>query len=758
MIKYLCPIVLWISASASYGAPLDIGAKKNLFKIDDIQIIGSKKIEKEAILEKISSKKGMVLDNYLLKEDLGKIYSLKYFERVEAHQEKQNGKNILVFKVEEKPIVSQIVFEGNSEVGKNDIQEKIKTKVFSILDINTIKADVKEMLKLYEEKGFYLANVNYRIQRIDDENVSLTFEIKEFDKVKVKKISFLGNRAFEDDQLKGIMETREEGLFSFMSGSGNFKEFDFQTDIERIKYFYKTKGHLQVNVGNPEITISEDKKWVFITIRIQEGPRLTVRNITFQGDSLFTEEELTEKISLRSSETYSEELLRKDIQQLTELYQNEGYAFANVLRTLYVVPGENQVDVEFSFEKGEIAYFGNITVLGNTKTRDKVIRRELKIREGEKYSGTALRESRENISRLGFFEPGSVVINTITPPGGGDVLNIEVHVKERNTGQISVGAGYSTATKGFFQASISENNFRGLGQSLAFSLSLSDVNQTFNLGFTEPYFNDTLWSAGGDIFKIEDTASLSYSYRREGFNARIGHPIFEYTRLFLTYKMEDTELEDFDDPSIDPALENGIASSLRTSVIRDRRNNSFEPSAGYYLSFSTEYAGLGGDKKWWRSEADGRYFLNPVGDLVFRHRVHISKINKVDAMPIPRTERLSLGGPRNLRGYQYEGVGPLRRVSDRQGRQRLFNDGSLFAAFTQLELEHPLVREAGLKWVVFVDAGDASPLETFTLYSDFGIGLRWFSPIGVLRFEQGWPLRKVENGASQFHFDIGQLF
>ena len=188
---------------------------------------------------------------------------------------------------------------------------------------------------------------------------------------------------------------------------------------------------------------------------------------------LFSEDELREKIELRSEEVYSEELLRRDIQKLTEMYQDEGHAFANVLRTLHVVPGENKVDVEFSFEKGKIAYFGTITVVGNTKTRDKVIRRELKIREGTKYSGSALRESRENINRLGFFEPGSVIINTVTPEGRDDVLNIEISVKERNTGQISLGAGYSTATKGFFQGSIAQNNFPGAGpKPLLFRLPL----------------------------------------------------------------------------------------------------------------------------------------------------------------------------------------------------------------------------------------------------------------------------------------------
>jgi len=738
----------------------DLGPRKKLFRISSIRITGVKKVEKEAILEKISSRAGMVLDNYLLKSDIEKIYGMKFFEYVEAHQRKERGKNILEFVVREKPIISKIIFEGNDEVDDEDLKEPMKTREFAILDINTIKADVQAMQKLYEEKGFYLASVDFELKNSGQESRDLVFKVKEFDKVRVKNVVFLGNIAFSDDELKAIMETREEGLFSGMSGSGNFKEFNFQTDIERIKFFYKSKGYLQVTVGTPEITVSEDKKWVFITIKVNEGPMFTVNDITFQGEILFPDEELLDDISLKSGDTYSEELLRKDIQFLTEKYQDEGYAFANVLRTLHVVPGENKVDIEFSFEKGKIAYFGRINIKGNTKTRDKVIRRELKIREGVRFSGSALRRSKENVNRLGFFEPGSVVFNTVSPKGKDDVLDVEISVKERNTGQISLGAGYSTATGGFFQGSIAQNNFRGLGQTLNFTLSISDTSKTYNLGFTEPYLLDTKWTAGGDIFSTENEASDSFSYKRNGFNLRVGYPILEYTRLFVTYKFEDTAIKALEDPTIDEDVENGIASSVRTTMITDERNNKFEPSDGHYISIASEYAGLGFDKKWWKNEADFRFFEKIYGDLVFRGRYFIGKMERVDGQAIPRSEKYTLGGARNLRGYSFEQIGPKKTVTDpATGRLRTFNSGSLFATYTQLEFEHPLAREAGLKWVLFFDAGDASDPQNLSIKADYGFGFRWFSPIGVLRFEFGYPLDKEDADAgSQFHFDIGQLF
>ncbi len=746
--------------SFSTWAVDDLGPKVDLFHVKKVEVRGLKKVEQEAVLEKIGLREGMQVDNYVLRKDIQKIYSMKYFDWVEAQQEGDN----LIFVVKEKPIITKLKVVGNNDIDFDDLKGQIKTKEFAILDVNTVKSDVAALQKYYEEKGYYLASIDYELKKINEENTELIFNVKEFDKVRVKKINFLGNNAFSDEQLKDIMETREDALFAFMNNSGNFKEFNFQTDVERLKYFYKTKGYLQVNVGTPEITVSEDKKWVFIAVKVQEGPQFTINDITFQGELLFPEEKLMEKLTLKKEKTYSEELLRNDIQALTEMYQDEGYAFANVLRTLHVVPGENKVDVEFSFEKGKIAYFGKIHVKGNSKTRDKVIRRELQIKEGVRFSGSALRISKENVNRLGFFEPNSVVFNTVSPKGKDDVLDVEISVKERNTGQISLGAGYSTATGAFLNASISQNNFQGLGQTLSFGLTLANTQKTFNLGFTEPYLFDTQWTAGADIFQTQNSSSNSYSYKSKGFDLRVGHPVWDYTRLFVTYKMEDTQIQDLNDPTLDAETENGLSSSINTNLVLDKRDNKYEPTKGIYTSVAAEYAGLGGDKYWYKSELDSRYYYNVIGDLVFRSRLYSAKLEQVDGHKIPRTEKFTLGGSRNLRGYTYEAIGPQRTVADNTGFIRTFNEGGLFTAFTQVEFEHPLAREAGLKWVVFFDAGNVYQThigenKNYNMKMDYGFGFRWFSPIGVLRFEWGKPINpEVKDAGSQFHFDIGQLF
>lgn len=746
-----------------------LGKHIEFFTVDEVVVEGTKKVEPEAIIEKMTIKKGSIVDNYSLRSDIKKIYEMKYFESVEAHKRKKGKKNQLVILIKEKPIISRIKFTGNDELSDDDLKEQIKTKEYNILDVNTIKGDIQLLQKHYEEKGYYLAIADYELDKNEHESLDLTFKIKEYDKVRVKKILFLGNNEVPDKDLKTFMQTQEESLFSGLSGSGNFKEFNFQTDVERLKYLYKTKGYLQVNIGNPQITVSEDKKWIFITIKVNEGPKFDVNNIFFNGELLFTDTEMREKLKLKSGDTYSEEKLRQDIQGLTEMYQDKGYAFANVLRTLQIVPGENKVDINYSFEKGEIAYFGKIIVKGNTKTRDKVIRRELRIHEGMMYSGSKLRLSKANVNRLGFFEPNSVVFNTVSPKGKDNILDVEISIKERQTGQISLGAGYSTATKGFFQASIAQNNFRGLGQNLNLNISLAENQKTYNLGFTEPYFLDTRWTAGADVYKTQNGLSTSFSSEKWGGDIRVGYPIAEYVRVFLTLRHEYTKISEARNPTIDKDIENGVAATLRSTIRYDKRNNVFEPTDGHFSSMSVEYAGFYGDQKWMKATAETRFYEPVYDELILRTRIRAEQLMKTSSRALPRTEKFSMGGSRNMRGYGFEDIGPRallleRGADDLPENYRDFNLGGLFSLLGTLEFEHPLIKEAGLKWVVFYDAGNVYETAdgedgNYPLKQDYGFGFRWFSPIGVLRFEFGYPLDAEEgDDGQQFHFDIGQLF
>ncbi len=754
-----------------------IGPERSLFKVNKIRIVGLKKIEPEAILLKIGIRPDKSVTNYQINAAVKRIYSMKYFEHVEAHQEGDD----LVFKVKEKPVISKLSFTGNSEIDDDDIKDKINTKAFNILDVRTLDDDSAKIRELYEDKGYYLSRIKYDVKESEDTKVKVNFTIEEFDKVKVKKISFIGNEKIPDDELKQFMVTREDSLLGFMSDAGNFKELNFKTDIERLTFYYRTKGHIQANFGKPSVNVSEDRRWIFISIPVIEGPEYKVNEITYDGDLLLTKEELAEATQLKKNEVYSEETLRQDVERLTQAYQDKGYAFVNVIRDLKPVEDttKKEVRVKYSFEKGEIARFGRISIKGNSKTRDKVIRRELKIHEGMQYSGSKLKTSKANVNRLGFFEPGSVIFNTSPQKGNTKILDVAISVKERQTGQISVGAGYSTQQKGFLQASIKQRNFLGKGQNLGFSLSLSKQQQDYNLSLTEPYFMDTRWSLGGSIYRSQSSFIDSFEFVKQGGNIRVGYPLADYTRLYLSYNVEHTKIKEVRNPTIDPDKENGIASGVELSLIHDKRNNAFEPTKGVYASGSAEFVGIGFDHRWVKLVGDTRFYYPVYKDFVFRSRIRTQKLFKTsDSRPPPRTKMYAMGGSRNMRGYGQEEIGPQKLLVDQKtGNQGWFNTGGLHSVLGTAEIEHPLIKEAGLKWAVFYDIGNVyenymGDKGDYSLKQNFGFGFRWFSPIGLLRFEFGFPLNRrktlVNTGdpakdgdlekANHFFFDIGQLF
>ena len=736
--------------------------------IHSIDVRGLKRIEKDAVLGKLVSKAGVKLSTDTLRADVQALFGMGYFEDLEVKAKPAGAEVDLLIVVKERPAIAKIDFDGNERISNNDLKDVIKIKEWSILDYNKVKEDVALIQKHYEEKGFYLAKVTYEIKNTKPDEVELVYKINDYEKVQIKKITFLNNKRFSDDELKAtFMETREGGMFSFMNGTGNFKESAFKTDLQRLTYFYLDHGYVKFRYENPVVTISDDKKYLFISVYVEEGDPYTMGELDFSGDLLFTKDELHEDITLKKDNTFSISKRNADIQKLTERYQDLGYAFVNVIPKMNVRDDVKRVDIDYSFEKGNLAYFGEINITGNTKTYDKVIRRELKIREGELYHGTRLRQSRENVERLGYFAPGEVVFNTISPKGKPNVLNVEISVKERSTGTITLGAGYGSVQKFFFTTQVSEINFLGRGQTISFQAQLAAdrLSKSLSMGFTEPYTFDTRWSTGFDLYFVNFPIPSKYVTRKLGFDLRAGYPIFEYTNAYVTYKNEGMQIID-PDPSVDRSeirADQGILSSLVYSVTRDRRNNRFETTDGNYQSLSLETAGLGGDKEFIKWNANNRIYYRLFGDLVLRNSTQYGQINPVNDKPIPPSEKFYLGGPNNLKGFNLFALGPSRIRTTSFGYDVREPLGGRIELFSLLELEYPLIREAGLKWVVFYDAGNTFSqwpgADTFTLRSDAGFGIRWFSPIGPLRFEWGFPFaRKPYEDASVFNFFIGPPF
>lgn len=727
--------------------------------IREIKIHGNKKIEVDAIQAKLKSRVGETAKRSTIANDIKAIHQMGFFDDVIVNYDNQ----VLDFEVKERPTIVRIEFEGNEQISDVDLNEVIKLKQYAILDINKVKEDIDLIQKHYEEKGYYLARITYEIRKTENtDEVELIYKVSDFDKVRIKKITFINNKRFSDEKLKGIFRnTKEGGFFSFISGSGNFKESAFRQDLEILTYFYLNEGYVKFRYEKPVITVSDDKRWLFITIFIDEGDRYTVGDIDFGGDLLFEKSELHQSLELKTSQYFSIQKHRDDMTRLAEKYQDLGYAFTNVVPRMNYHDDTKVMDIRYDFEKGNLVHFGEISVVGNTKTRDKVIRRELRIREGELYNGTRLRKSKERVERLGFFSPGEVVFNQITRKDSKDIVDIEIAIKERSTGTVTLGMGYGSIQKFFFTTQVSEINLFGRGQTLSLSGQYASDrrSRSLSLGFTEPYLLDTEWSAGFDLFFVSFPIPYRYLQYKSGFNLRFGHPLSEDINGYVIYKFEHLRLDDIQyqiDPAINVGDDIGNLSSVGFSVIRDRRNNRFETTRGDYQSIATEFAGVGGNKDFAKVIGEVRYYRPLFQDLTFRTKLELGQVYQTTTKNIPPSEKFYLGGPNNLKGYDPLTVSP-------KSPSGLPLGGAVEAVYIA-ELEIPLIREAGLKFVLFYDMGNSYEnfrdfITVASLKKDVGFGFRWFSPIGPLRFEWGFPISPVGNeGDVVFNFFIGPPF
>ncbi|MGZ3689999.1 MAG: outer membrane protein assembly factor BamA, partial [Pseudobdellovibrio sp.] len=697
--------------------------EEKALNVTAIEVVGQKKIEKEAVIARLKSKIGEVYSDDNVAEDIQILYKMGFFVQIEVSKEVDEKGVSLEYKISEKPTVSEISFEGNSESKAEDLTEQLAIKQYEILNYDKIKESITKLEKFYEDKGYYLVKIEPVVTAVTpDETVSLKFIITENEKVKVKKITFIGNQKVKDSALKERLFTQEAGFFSGMSSSGSFKQEAFERDLQVLKFKYWNMGFLQVKIDRPLVTVTPDKKSIYITYYIEEGEQYSVGEIDFAGDLIFDKSELMNSVKIKDNGIFSVEVMQKDILDLQAKYGDLGYAFANVIPRYGFDEKEKKVNLVFEFEKGNKVYFGPINVVNNSKTRDKVVRRELKIREGELYNETRKRQSQENVQRLGFFE--EVNFKQIPSPEDPDLYKIDISIKERNTGQLQLTAGYGNVQGMSIGGSVQQNNFRGLGQTLGAKIDATKNRQDYSLSLTEPYFYDTKWSAGFTLYYTENKERINYDNRVSGASIRFGHPVYgDDVRAYIRYSIDKSDLfaNAYTDPLIFPLdTARGITSSVTGTLEYDTRNDRFSPSKGILADISYEYAGLGGDLKYGLFSTQLRYYQNVFWDVVWRNNLLFSDIESIDGAEIPFTKRYELGGAYSLRGfgsgtvgrhiysqYRYNQIGtndgnPFYNASltDAQRRQNsyLIFGGTKELVF-QTEMQYPLIKEAGLNGV-----------------------------------------------------------
>jgi len=753
--------------------------------ITKINVEGNRRVEGDAIRAALPLKPGDTFDKRKLKEALLAVWKMGYFNDVKIDVSAVAPPGVgyqLTVLVSEKPAVRGIKLEGNEELSRDDLKETFEIKQFQILDAEAVRKTAKKMQEKYVEKGYFLAEVTWRLEPLPNNEVDVVFVINEHAKVTVKEIRFVGNRALGTQELKGAMITQEGTFWSFLSSAGTYREDAFARDEYVLQGLYYDRGYLYVKFGKAAIELSPDRRFIFITIPIEEGDPYDIGKIDASGDLLEPKEKLLALVETKPGARFSKTILQRDLQVLADVYKDKGYAYANVTPDTDVHSENKVVDINFAFQKGNLVTIEKIEVAGNNKTRDKVIRREMRISEGDLYSGTGIRLSKARVTALGYFD--SVEINT-RRGSTDDKMVLEVAVKEKLTGTFQLGFGFTGGESFFGQAQLSQNNLLGYGHTASLSFQISSLRQLFQLSYLDPYFLDSAWTASVDLYRSE-LLFTGFDRRAIGGALTAGYEIFEDFRFFGTYTLEGVDVI----PNGTTALQlrnqfsAGRTSSVRFSLNYDKRDNRLFPTNGHLESASAEFATslIASQNLFQRYRLIERRYRPLFWGLVAKVNLSIGYIRSTDPLnrPISISEKFFAGGINSIRGYTLRSISPTKKILASKEPDAGVLDyavGGNKEFLSNWEIEFPIVESAGIRGVLFYDAGnvfaddenffqsnqrpDANGKGTLPLglFHSAGFGVRWFSPLGPLRFEVGFPLtRRTVDDPYLFEFTIGNFF
>jgi outer membrane protein insertion porin family len=730
-------------------------AAAELFQVEEIAVEGNRRVEQRYVQSLLSVSPGRPLSTAEIDQDIRALFATGRFEDVSAEIDERDGKSVLVFRVVERPLLREVSFSGNKEIKTDKLGGMVNAKSVEFYRPQLLPGWIEIIKKAYVAEGYYATEVEPKVTINERNEANVSLNIDEGEQVYVTRILFEGNKVFSAKQLKKAMFTKEKWFLSFITGRGAFQENLLQTDQDVIADQYYNQGYIQVKVKKPLVTLLEDKKSMEILFEIEEGEQFRIGAVDVQGDLLKSEEELLALLTLQPGAVFSRRELRENMATLNDFYADEGYAFVNVTPKTRVDEEQRRLQITLEVEQGIRVSIGRISISGNTRTRDKVVRREMLLAEGDFYSATRMKVSRRRINNLGFFEE----VNLTTGRGVDDAsMDVEVDLKEKPTGSFSVGAGFSSVDGLLLQGALSQDNF--LGRALRFDLAaaLGGRSTTYRLGILDPYFLDKHLAFGGDIYKTEREWT-DFTRKTTGGDIKLGVPITDNLKSFFVYRYEEKEIKDVDDDASDLIkVQEGRStlSSFTASLTRNTTDYRPDPTTGNITELSVEFAGLGGSERYVKYVADHRYFYPlPFWDMVFSARGQVGYIQEMGGKDIPLDERFFLGGLSSIRGFNSREVGP------RDPETGDFYGGNK-EAFANLELVFPLIKQMKMKGVVFFDAGNAwATDESFfdELRYSVGAGVRWDSPMGPLRFEWGVNLDPKDfEEPSVFDFSVGRMF
>ena len=730
------------------------------FLVQSIAITGNTRVDSGAIMRQVKSQAGDRYAPELLRADLKNIFQMGYFDDVQILvTDTEKGKDI-TFQVTEKAVIGQVLINGEQELDEKDVKEVVSISPNTIINTKEVQASVENIRKLYKDKGFYRTNVAAKLNYATPDKVNVTFDIEEGVKMYIKDIRFVGNKAFTAKELRKEMTTSEKGLLSWFTESGKLKRDLLEQDRSRVGALYHNSGYIEAKISEPEITDEGD--WLYVTFDIQEGDRYRVGTIEIEGDIVGDKNDLFGLIELSKEKFFSRKILRDDVMRITDRYAESGYAFAEVEPKLSKNDEDKRMDLSLKIAQGTLVHINRINIKGNTRTRDKVIRREMQVKEGGLLDASAVRKSSERLQRLEFFEEVNVTPEATVQEG---LMDVVVDVKEKATGTFSVGAGYSSVDNLMFMGEISENNFLGKGQRLSLQANVSSRSNRYNFSFTEPHLNDTKLLFGYDIYNWSREYD-DYTKDSTGAALRFAYPVWNKWNLGWGYGYDDTKMTDVLVTNVPQTLLDSMdietTSFIRLGLSKDTRNKLTDASKGWLTNYSIKQAGgpLGGDSAFTKYEATSGWYYPLMWETTFHIKGSIGYVVENEEKKLPVYEKFYLGGLNTIRGFDSGKVSPLELNPDGVTYSRI---GGEKMWYSNVEWIFPIVKEIGLKGIVFFDLGnvynDSETWDVADLRYSTGLGFRWLSPMGPLRLEWGWNL-DPEEGEKQgvWDFSIGGAF
>jgi outer membrane protein insertion porin family len=740
--------------------------------IREIKVEGVRRIEPDAVLSRISHLPGERLDPGRLDQDIRQVYESGFFYDVKVDVVDTSGGQIVTFIVEEKPSVKEFVYEGNDEFDEEKINENVDLKPNSILSISKIKENINKIRQMYENEGYFMVDIDYELEELPNNRVRVIIRITEYKKVYIKRITFLGNRAYGDKRLKKVVLSKEGHAFSFLTSSGIYRKDMFLNDIQMLRAFYLDNGYVNVQIGPPVVSMSADKKWMFVSVSIDEGQQYYVDKVLLDGELLFDEDDLRELVDLKTGDPFSRQKLEKSVEALRNKYTDIGYAFAQVNTSTPTDKEKRTIDVKFTIDRGKLAYFEEINISGNDRTRDKVIRRELYITEGDLYSGPGIRRSKERLMRLGYFDE----VKITTDKGSNDEsVILTISVVERMQGSFVVGVGFSSLENFVGTAQVSHNNLYGYGTRLSLQAEVGRYRTNVTTSVRQPYLLDTKWIGSLNLVYSERDF-FTFDRFDKSASAGLGRPLYWDIEAHVGYTFRDVEIKNVaNQAALFLTLQEGrtITTSNYFTMLRNTVNHPFDPTAGTKVSGTVEYAteSTGGDLNFIKYTAVARHYFPIYWGVALMVNGEAGYAENLDDGRLHISERYFLGGLNSVRGFFQRSLGPREEsiiaTNSADPDTTLTEVESVIGgnkyAQGNIELLIPIVKELQIKGVIFYDAGNAfleeESIDLYELRQSWGFGIRWISPMGPLRFEWGYPLYQREDEEKQvFEFGIGTFF